>query len=126
MRPIRWALAVLLLAPLALSSPASAQGGSEVPGSELLSDERTSSFWAHPELRSAIRQEPARTSPRIARLHFATEDGYREVYLVLRRWTDPEGLEWLEVRIPMRPNGRTGWVPQSALGELRLVRTRLV
>ena len=59
-------------------------------------------------------------------IHQLTEDGFPEVYPVLRRWSDSEEHTWLEVRIPMRPNGRTGWVRASALGPLYLVRTLLV
>jgi L,D-transpeptidase catalytic domain len=120
----RWAFPVLL-APLALSSSANAETGPDVAGSERLS-ERNSTRWAHPKLRAPIRQLPAPTSRRIARVRHLTEDGFPEVYLVLRRWTDPDGRAWLKVRIPMRPNGQRGWVRESALGRLHLVRTRLV
>ena len=91
-----------------------------------LSDEKTFTAWAHPEHRAPILRLPARTSRRIARLRYLTEDGFPEVYLVLRSFTDPDQRSWLQVRIPMRPNGRTGWVVSSALGPLQLVRTRLV
>src|SRR5215211_2264397 len=37
-----------------------------------------------------------------------------------------DGEPWVEVRVPMRPNGEHGWVPRSALGRLHVVRTRLV
>lgn len=109
-----------------LSAPAEAGTGPSVAESEQLSDERTSTRWAHSRLKAPIRRLPALTSGRIARLRHLTEDGFPEVYLVLRRWTDPDARSWLEVRIPMRPNGQTGWVPESVLGPLRLVRTRLV
>ncbi len=33
---------------------------------------------------------------------------------------------WLKIRLPGRPNGRTGWVPATALGRLNVVRTQLV
>ena len=121
-----WALALLIGSALALPAPASAAGGPDVAGSELLSDERNYTSWAHPELRATIRRAPDPTSPRVARVHQRTEDGFPEVYLVLRRWTDPEGRTWLNVRVPMRPNGRSGWVQDSALGELQLVETHLV
>ena len=91
-----------------------------------LSDEETLTAWAHPEHRAPIRRLPARTSRRIARLRYLTEDGFPEVYVVLRSFTAPDQRTWLQVRIPMRPNGRTGWVATSALGPLHLVRTRLV
>jgi hypothetical protein len=95
-------------------------------GSERLSDERTHTRWAHSRLRAPIHELPVPSSRRIARVRHRTEDGFREVYLVLRRWTDLDKRTWLKVRIPMRPNGRNGWVRESALGRLHLVRTRLV
>jgi hypothetical protein len=95
-------------------------------GSERLSDERTHTRWAHPRLRAPIHQLPVPSSRRIARVRHRTEDGFREVYLVLHRRTDLDKRTWLKVRIPMRPNGRIGWVRESALGRLHLVRTRLV
>ncbi len=91
-----------------------------------LSDEETYTTWAHPEHGAPIRRLPTRTSRRIARLRYLTEDGFPEVYLVLRSITDQDERTWLQVRLPMRPNGRTGWVVDSALGPLHLVRTRLV
>ncbi|MEX0817220.1 MAG: L,D-transpeptidase [Gaiellales bacterium] len=109
-----------------LSPSANAGTGLDVAGSELLSDERTYTSWAHSRLRAPIRLLPDPTSRRIAGIRYLTEDGFPEVYLVLRRWTDPDGRTWLEVRIPMHPNGRIGWVRDSALGSLHLVRTRLV
>lgn len=125
----RLAALALLLAPLmllALGAPVSAEAGSGVAGSERLSNERTYTHWAHPRLEAPIRRLPDRTSRKIARVHFMTEDRFPEVYLVLRRWTDPEARTWLKVRIPMRPHGRKGWVRDSALRRLQLVRTRLV
>jgi hypothetical protein len=116
------AFAVFILAALALSAPANAGTGL----GERLSDEQTYTRWAHPTLMAPIRELPTPTSPRIARVHYSTEDGFPEVYLVLRRWSDLDGRSWLKVRIPMRPNGRKGWVLNSALGPLHLVHTRLV
>jgi hypothetical protein len=62
----------------------------------------------------------------VARLRWYTEDGYPEIYPALRRGRDAWGRPWLLVRVPMRPNGRTGWVLERSLAPLRLVRTRLV
>ena len=91
-----------------------------------LSDEETLTAWAHAQHAAPIRRQPTLTSRRIARVRSLTEDGFPEVYLVLRSYTDQDQRTWLQVRIPMRPNGRTGWVADSALGPMHLVRTRLV
>ncbi len=117
-----WAGTLALLAIVALPASSSA----DARGSVRLADERTFAHWAHPEHRAVIRRAPFQTSRRVARLHFLTEDGFPEVYLVLRRFTASDGRTWLRIRIPMRPNGRLGWVPESALGPLYRVRTRLV
>jgi L,D-transpeptidase catalytic domain len=116
----------VLVVPLAVAAPARAQAQPEPAGSVRLSDEERFTTWAHPDRRAPIRRLPTRTSRRIARLRYLTEDGFPEVYLVLRSFTDRDQRTWLQVRVPMRPNGRTGWVVTSALGPLHLVRTRLV
>jgi len=110
---------------LTLAPPASA-APPDLSDAVRLSDERTETLWANPALNAPIRELPKPNSSPIASLHHYTEDGFPEVYLLLRRWTDPEAQVWLEVRIPMRPNGRTGWVPASALDPEHVVTTRLV
>jgi len=121
----RWGLA-LLLAPLVLPAPATAGKEPRVPGSERMSNERTSTHWAYAKRVAPIRRMPVPTARTIARVRELTEDGLPEVYVVLRRWRSPYGHTWLNVRIPMRPNGQQGWVRASALGRPALVRTRLV
>jgi hypothetical protein len=115
-----------LFVALALPAAASASSAPAVKGSVRLSNERTLTRWAHPVQRSPIRWRPAPHGRRIARTHLLTEDGFPEVYLALRSWSDPGGRIWREIRVPGRPNGRKGWVRDSALGPLYRVRTRLV
>ena len=119
-------LAFALLVALALPASASAGSPPAVKGSVRLSNERTLTRWAHPVQRAPIRWRPAPRARQIVRTHPRTEDGFPEVYLVLRSWSDGKGHTWRELRIPGRPNGRTGWVRDSALGPLYRVRTRLV
>jgi hypothetical protein len=90
-----------------------------------LSDERRVTYSAHAVARAPVRRRHDGRSHGIVRLHYDTEDHYREVYLVLARWTDGHGQRWLRIRLPVRPNGRVGWVRRRALGRLRLVRTSL-
>jgi hypothetical protein len=90
-----------------------------------LSNERTRTRWAHALSRSPARIRPRPHARRVTRLRYNTEDGFAEVYLVLARYTDSAGRRWLKVRLPMRPNGHTGWVRRSALGGLHTVRTFL-
>jgi hypothetical protein len=90
-----------------------------------MSNERTRTRWAHALDRVLARRHPNRGARAVTRLHYDTEDGYAEVYLVLASYTDSKGRSWLKVRLPMRPNGRSGWVPRAALGQLHIVRTFL-
>ncbi len=92
----------------------------------MLTDGRTFSTWAHPERAAAVRRRPSPTANRAGRLHLRTEDGYPEVYVVLRAVVDPDGRTWLRIRIPTRPRARSGWVRDFALGPLYRVVTRLV
>jgi hypothetical protein len=85
-----------------------------------LSDERRVTRWAHPADTAPVRTRPNPRARAVARLRWSTEDGRSEVYLALQRYGD-----WVQVRLPMRPNGRTGWVRRSALGRFHLVRTFL-
>jgi lipoprotein-anchoring transpeptidase ErfK/SrfK len=39
---------------------------------------------------------------------------------------DSAGRTWLHIRVPMRPNGRTGWVRETAVSRLYVVRTQLI
>lgn len=90
-----------------------------------VSNERTHTVWGSPLERAVVRARPRGNATAVTRLHYDTEDGYAEVYLVLARYTDAKGHGWLQLRLPMRPNGRTGWVPRGALGGLSTVNTYL-
>ena len=54
-----------------------------------------------------------------------TEEGTSNVVLVLGE-ASRHGRSWVHVRLPVLPNGRTGWVPRSTLNGYGFVRTRLV
>ncbi len=73
---------------------------------------------------------PARTAPRgtahaIAHLRRRSPVGTDDLVLVLARTKDSAGHSWYQVRLPVRPNGTTGWVRASALGELQPLKTWL-
>jgi hypothetical protein len=111
-------------APATAAEPLRPHGAGGPLGDERLSDERTLTRWAHVEHRRPIRRSPAEDGRRLDRLRLLTEDGLPEVYLALRSRV-VRGRAWIEVRVPGRPNGRTGWVPRSALGPLHAVTTAL-
>jgi hypothetical protein len=115
----------------AAALPAAAHGAVRPPadrgplGNELLSNERTVTRWAYPRSRGKIRTAPRRSARSFARLRFLTELHATEVYLVLRSRVDRKGRVWIQIRVPMRPNGRKGWVPRSYLHEFRVNRDHL-
>jgi lipoprotein-anchoring transpeptidase ErfK/SrfK len=92
----------------------------------MLSNETSVTQWAHPAGRAPVRVSPSSTARVVARLHPRTEDGFSEVYEALKQQADASGAVWVQIRVPMRPNGRTGWVQRSALGALHTVHTELV
>jgi hypothetical protein len=91
-----------------------------------LSNERTMTISANPMYPAAIYAGPSRYARRLARLHMSTEDRFPEVYLLLREHANSSGHRWVELRIPGRPNGRTGWVRRGALGGFLLSHWLLV
>jgi L,D-transpeptidase catalytic domain len=95
-------------------------------GNATLSNERTLTRWAHTNLIESIRAWPDKRAHRIGRLHWDTEDGPPEVYVVLASHVDAGTRTWLRIRVPGRPNGRTGWVREDALSQLYVVETQLV
>lgn len=102
---------------LALAVPAVSTAG----GAALVSNESTHTVWAHSASRAFVRIAPDEHASVVTRLHYMTEDSKPEVYLVLRR-----AGSWVQVRIPMRPNGRVGWVRRTDLGPFHVVATRIV
>ena len=60
----------------------------------------------------------------MAKVSTRTPVGTDNLVFVLDRTTIGD-QDWLRVRLPVRPNGTTGWVPASALSELQPVNTWL-
>jgi hypothetical protein len=99
---------------------------SEAPlGSERLSDEQTITRFANAVSSAAVRSEARPDAATIARLHARTEDGPLETYLALESEVDAAQRTWVRIRIPGRPNGRTGWVNRDDLGPLFEITTML-
>jgi hypothetical protein len=92
----------------------------------ILSNERTLSRWAFIIRPVTARRKPSGRARRMKRMRTYTNDGTPELALVLRELTKPNGAVWLKIRLPMRPNNHTGWVPRRAMGRLRTVRTFLL
>lgn len=107
----------------AASAPAHA---ATAAGDQVLSDEVTFTQWAYVARRGWVYATPSASSHPITRLKWYTEDGFPSIYLLLRSQVDSSGREWVDVRIPGRPNGRTGWVLRNALGGFHLTHQLLV
>jgi hypothetical protein len=125
----------LTLLVAALAAPAAASAADPLPlrekgdrsplGNERLSNERTLTRWAHTNLVGDIRSRPTHAARKVGRLRWNTEDRLPEVYIVLKSRLDDAERAWLQIRIPGRPNGRTGWVREEQLSNLKLVETHL-
>ncbi len=113
--------------------PAGASGASapvQSPGpprsSVLLSNELTFTTWAHPGSVGPIFARADTGAALVAKVHLYDADGFPEVYLLLSSQTDAAGREWVRVRIPGRPNGRTGWMLRELLASFHRTRWRIV
>ena len=107
------------------SEPVRAVGSTLPLGNERLSDEYRLTRYARATYLTDVRSRPGFTARKVGRLRLQTEDGPREIYLVLRSLVDERQRIWLQIRVPKRPNGTIGWVPRDALGRLEHVRTYL-
>jgi L,D-transpeptidase catalytic domain len=101
-----------------------ARAADVAPASDVLSGPEGTSRWAFVARATWARSSPSRTARRVARVRTRTQDGTDELVLVLER-TRHDGVSWVRVRLPVLPNGTTGWVPQRALAPLRRVSTAL-
>lgn len=81
--------------------------------------------WAHVRRATLARARPAAGSRPVGRLKTRTPDRTPEVVLLTARTRAADGRTWVRARLPVRPGGRTGWLPRSALGPTHPVRTRL-
>jgi L,D-transpeptidase catalytic domain len=98
-------------------APARAAAGALPVGAVLtrVSNLHTVSQWAYPDAEASIRAAPSPRSRGIGRLHFLTGDEQAELYVALFTARLSSGQTWVQIEVPGRPNGRTGWVAQSAL-----------
>ena len=118
-KPLPGALIAFVLLLLAPAAPADAV-------TERLSNETTLSRWATPNERAFVRVKPNHKSRAFVRLRYLTEDRKPELYLVLARTADDDGDEWVQIRLPRRPNNSTGWVRREVLGPYQTVNTQIV
>lgn len=97
------------------------QANSQRPVYAQLSNMTTATRWAYPMGEAVVRSSPSSRARAVGRLRYLTGDEQAELYVVLASARLPSGLLWLQVEVPGRPNGRTGWVSRRALGSLHLI-----
>jgi hypothetical protein len=90
-----------------------------------LSDEHGTTLWSTALTREVAHRGPDAHSARAGGLRFYTEDRLPEVYVALEQTRGADDRAWVRVRLPMRPNGTTGWVRRSALGPWHVNRSLL-
>jgi lipoprotein-anchoring transpeptidase ErfK/SrfK len=105
--------------------PASPDPALEVPAPTALERDPHLSMWSAVERPAVALSAPGR-GRRVGRVRTRTPEGTDNIVLVRRRTSDARGRVWVEARLPVLPNGTTGWIPRDALGGYRPVRTHLV
>src|ERR1700685_1677794 len=116
--------ACLLVGPVAgLPGSVDASAFSAAPVATL-SNLKTLTRWAYPQEPAVAHRSPPARSRVVGPLRFLTSQGQPEVYLALRSYT-ADAKTWIEVPLPGRPNGLTGWVAAAALGEMHITREYL-
>ena len=104
---------------LVLAAPAQA---ADIESLEQLGKE---SYFAFVERADVARAQPSTSARKVAKLTRRSPEGTDDLVLVVARTTDDSGRVWLQVRLPVRPNNTTGWVPESALSDLQPINTWL-
>jgi lipoprotein-anchoring transpeptidase ErfK/SrfK len=106
--------------------PASPASALQVPRPLPLGRSAVVAHWASVRRAVSALARPADDAKVVAPLAARTPEGTTNIVLVLGRARDAAGRLWIHVRLPVLPNGRTGWVPRRALGVYGAVHTRLV
>jgi hypothetical protein len=84
------------------------------------------SRWAHVLTKIPARARPSASARIITRLKPITPEQTQNLVLALEGQINAKGEYWVRVRLPILPNGRTGWVPRGALGTYNKIWTHLV
>ena len=82
--------------------------------------------WAPVRRAVTARKAPRPGAGPVTRLSTDTPEGTTNLVLVVDRQVDRSGHVWVQARLPVLPNGTTGWIPRDALGGYVALRTRLV
>jgi L,D-transpeptidase catalytic domain len=107
----------------ALALPAIGQGAGLAR--QVLSHPGFVSTWAYLESPTTAYASPSRHARALGYLGLTTQDGTSELLFEQQRVLI-HGEWWEQVRLPLRPAGQIGWVPQYVLGAPQTVHTYLV
>jgi hypothetical protein len=122
------AAAVCAVALTALAAPAVGQAARakrhEVKR-QVLSHPGYASTWAYLESATDAYASPSGQARVLGYLGTTTQDGTSELMFEQQRVL-VHGSWWVQVRLPLRPAGQIGWVPQRALGAPQTVHTYVV
>lgn len=97
-----------------------------VPPTPLRLSDRKTTRWAALQASVAARAQPTFDAPVVTRLQRLTPEGTSNLVVVLATQARDSGGVWVKARLPVLPNGTTGWVPRSAVGGYQFVHTHLV
>jgi len=111
----------LVIAAVSVLAAAPSARASDV---ERVSRPGKTSYFAFVNRADTTRAAPSTKAHAVAKLTRRTPEKTDDLVMVLDR-TRVDGQTWLRVRLPVRPNGTTGWVRDSALSELQPVQTWL-
>jgi hypothetical protein len=106
--------------------PASPASALEIGPLEHLHPSRFLSRWTIVRARAPARTRPSPRARAIAEVDTTTPEGTANLVEVLRAKLGADGALWVEVRLPVLPNGSVGWMRRQALGAYETVNTELV
>jgi hypothetical protein len=103
-------------------TPSAVQPDKPVP----LNGPRGMSRWAYVLTKIPARARPSARAKIITRLQPLTPEQTQNLVQILEGQTNDQGEYWVRVRLPILPNGTTGWIPRGALGTFNKIWTHLV
>lgn len=109
-----------------LALPASPPPALKIGPPAQLSSGRYLSRWTIVRRPTVALAEPRPNATVVAALATRAPEGTPNALTVLRAKTGEDGALWIEVRLPVLPNGSVGWVRRRSLGAYQTVDTRLI
>lgn len=82
--------------------------------------------WGYVLQATSARSAPSTSARSVAQIATATPLGNPNIVAVLAVRRDKRGRVWARIRLPILPNGSTGWIRRGTIDALHVVRTHLV